>query len=282
MSYSAEISRTSPTAFLFLIDQSGSMADPVGQTKMSRAQFVSDALNRVVVNLIARCSKSEGVRDYFEIGAIGYGGAQVGNALKGPFASKMFHPISAFEKSPISIEQRRQKVPDGAGGVIEQTIQFPIWFTPQADGGTPMRKALRIAAESLAVWCDEHAESYPPTVLHVTDGEPSDGDPEPVAEQLRQIGTDDGDILLFNLHSGQAKGSPLKFADDENHVIDPYGKSLFRMSSELPAAVAQAAREKGYQVSPRARGFFFNVEPVEVVEFFDIGTRASSQSLMLR
>ena len=282
MAYTAEISRSNPTAFLFLIDQSGSMADPVGQTKMSRAQFVSDALNRVVVNLIARCSKAEGVRNYFEIGAIGYGGAHVGNALKGPFEKSTFHPISAFEKHPLSVEQRRQKIPDGAGGIIEQTIQFPIWFTPHADGGTPMRKAIRMAAEALAVWCDEHPESYPPTVLHVTDGEPSDGDPEPVAEQLRQIGTEDGDTLLFNLHSGQGKGMPLKFADDENKVLDPYGKSLFRMSSLLPDVVAQAAREKGYQVSPASRGFFFNVEPVEVVEFFDIGTRASSQSLMLR
>jgi hypothetical protein len=280
--YSAEISRSNPTAFLFLIDQSGSMSDPVGQTQMTRAQFVCDALNRVVANLIARCSKAEGVRDYFEIGAIGYGGARVGNALKGYFEKAAFHPISAFEKHPVIIEQRRQKIPDGAGGIIEQTIQFPIWFTPQADGGTPMRKAIRLAAESLALWCDEHPDSYPPTVLHVTDGEPSDGDPEPVAEQLRQIGTDDGDILFFNLHSGQGKGPPLQFADDENVVLDPYGKSLFRMSSTLPDVVAQAAREKGYSVAPASRGFFFNVEPIEIVEFFDIGTRASSQSLMLR
>ena len=37
MSYSAEISRSTPTAFLFLIDQSGSMGDVVsdGKTKAS-------------------------------------------------------------------------------------------------------------------------------------------------------------------------------------------------------------------------------------------------------
>jgi hypothetical protein len=35
-------------------------------------------------------------------------------------------------------------------------------------------------------------------------------------------------------------------------------------------------------VTTGARGFFFNVEPVEMVEFFDIGTRASSQSMLLR
>ena len=67
MPYSAEISRSHPTCFLFLIDQSGSMSDQASNLMMTKAQFVADALNRVVMNLIARSSKAEGVRDYFEI-----------------------------------------------------------------------------------------------------------------------------------------------------------------------------------------------------------------------
>lgn len=78
MSHEAQISRTSPTAFLFVVDQSGSMADRMSSGK-SKAEFVSDALNRTLMNLIGRCTKSEGVRDYFEIGVIGYGGRGVGN-----------------------------------------------------------------------------------------------------------------------------------------------------------------------------------------------------------
>lgn len=282
MSYAAEISRSNPTAFLFLIDQSRSMSDPVGKSPYTKAQFLCDALNRVVMNLIARSSKSEGVRDYFHLGAIGYGGARVQNALSGPFASEIFHPISAFERSPIAVEERTQKIPDGIGGIINQTVKFPVWFKPEADGGTPMRKAIRMAAEELAAWCDAHPTSYPPTILHVTDGEPTDGDPEAMAEHLRQIGTEDGDLLFFNLHLGNAKDSPLKFPKAEEDVKDPYGQVLFRMSSPLPKVVAMAAQERGYDVREGARGFFFNVEPLEIVEFFDIGTRASSQSMMLR
>jgi hypothetical protein len=269
MPYKAEISRSNPTAFMFVIDQSGSMADPVGTTELSRAEFVCDALNRVVINLITRSSKSEGVRDYFQIGAIGYGGSSVGPALAGPLADKTFNPISDFERYPLRIEQR-----DG--------MPFPIWFTPQAGGGTPMRKAMRTAAQALAEWCDDYPESFPPTLLHVTDGEPSDGDPEPIVEQLKSLGTDDGEVLILNLHTGQSKSGPIKFPGSEEEVIDGFGKILFRMSSVLPAAIASAARERGYQVNDNARGFFFNVEPVEIVEFFEIGTRASSQAMMLR
>ena len=68
MAYEAQISRNGPTAFLFVVDQSGSMADKMSSGK-SKAEFVSDALNRTLMNLVTRCTKSEGVRDYFEVGA---------------------------------------------------------------------------------------------------------------------------------------------------------------------------------------------------------------------
>ncbi|MEY2776721.1 MAG: hypothetical protein RLY30_819 [Pseudomonadota bacterium] len=282
MAYTSEISRSNPAAFLFLLDQSGSMTDNAGMAGYTKAQFLCDALNRVIVNLIARSSKSEGVRDYFHLGAIGYGGAGVGNALSGKLSQSIFHPISAFEAAPLRVEDRIQKIPDGAGGMITQGIKFPVWLEPQAKGGTPMRKAIRMAAETVAAWCDEHPRSYPPTILHVTDGDPTDGDPEPMAEGLRQIGTDDGDLLLFNLHVGGGHARPIRFPLRESEITDPYGQMLFRMSSDLPDPIAHAARERGYDVDAGAKGFFYNVEPIEIVEFFDIGTRASSQSMLLR
>lgn len=72
MSHEAQISRTSPTAFLFLVDQSGSMMDKMSSGK-TKAEFVSDVLNKTIMDLITRCSKSEGIRDYFDIGVLGYG-----------------------------------------------------------------------------------------------------------------------------------------------------------------------------------------------------------------
>ena len=282
MPYSAEISRTHPTCFLFLIDQSGSMSDQASNLMMTKAQFVSDALNRVVMNLIARSSKAEGVRDYFEIGVIGYGGNGVKNPLQGAFAGNVFNPVSLFEQFPLSVEDRTKKVPDGAGGVNEEKIKFPVWFVPEATGGTPMKEALKVAAIELATWCDNHSDSYPPTVLHVTDGESSDGDPESIAEQMGQLSTNDGSVLLFNLHTSDEGVRPIKFPVSEDEITDIHGKSLFRMSSILPEGVSLAAREKGYSVADKSRGFFFNVEPIEIVDFFDIGTRASSQSMQLR
>lgn len=57
--YSAEISRSNPTCFLFLVDQSGSMDDPFGgESGKRKAQGVSDAINRLLQTLVFRCARA--------------------------------------------------------------------------------------------------------------------------------------------------------------------------------------------------------------------------------
>ena len=275
MAYSAPIQRSAPTAFLFLVDQSGSMSDPMASSEKTKAQFVADVLNRTFMNLVTRCTKAGGVRDYFEIGVIGYGNGAASNSLHGTLSSQVLNPISAIEANPLRVEDRKRKVDDGAGGIVEQTVKFPVWFEPQANGGTPMCEAIRTAGVVLAAWCDSHPESYPPTVLHVTDGESSDGDPEALAETLRQFSTHDGNVLLLNLHVSAQAGTPVSFPASENSLPDQYAKLLFRMSSQLPEHLVKAVQEKGNPTSSEARGYVFNAEASEIVDFFDIGTRAS-------
>ncbi|EDP61864.1 hypothetical protein BAL199_28700 [alpha proteobacterium BAL199] len=164
---------------------------------------------------------------------------------------------------------------DGAGGVVEQSIKFPVWFEPQSSGGTPMCQAITKAAEELVAWCDSHPNSYPPTVLHITDGESSDGDPENMALQLQQIQTSDGQVLIFNLHVSALEGAAIQFPSSESSLPDSYAKLLFRMSSQLPEHLIRYAQEKGFTVGMESRGFMFNADAVQIVDFFDIGTRAS-------
>src|SRR5258708_32859807 len=142
MPYSAEISRTNPTCFLFLVDQSSSMLEPFGgQASKKKSEGVADAINRLLQNLCLKCAKSDGIRDYFHVGIIGYG-AQVGLALGGKLAGQPLVPISAVANNPLRVEQRTRKVDDGAGGLTEQSFKFPVWVEPVANGKTPMCKAL--------------------------------------------------------------------------------------------------------------------------------------------
>jgi hypothetical protein len=274
MPYCAEISRHSPTAFVFLVDQSGSMQDQMTSGR-SKAQFLADAINRTLANLIVRCTRAEGTRDYFEVSVLGYGVQDVKNGFEGALDKTFLHPISRIEANPLRVEDRVRKIDDGTGGIVEQAIKFPIWFEPKASGGTPMRSAVLTAAEVVTLWCDTHPTSYPPTVLHITDGESTDGSPEDLAEQLRQIHTLDGSVLLFNLHVSTSGFAPIKFPSSEKGLPDSYATLLFRMSSLLPPHLIAVAQEKGFAAGAESRGFMFNAEAPEIVDFFDIGTRAS-------
>ena len=138
-----------------------------------------------------------------------------------------------------------------------------------------MCQAVTKAAEELVAWCDAHSDCYPPTVLHITDGESTDGDPEQLASQLRQIQTNDGAVLLFNLHVSTSGADPIEFPASENTLPDNYAKLLFRMSSQLPEHLIRFAQERGIKVGMESRGFMFNADAVQIVDFFDIGTRAS-------
>jgi len=94
MPYSAEINRAKPTAFLFLIDQSGSMDDAWGLDLGKRkCDAVADAINRLLSTLVLRCAKGEDVRDYFQVGVVSYGGA-VRVGFGGTLANRQFIPIS--------------------------------------------------------------------------------------------------------------------------------------------------------------------------------------------
>lgn len=274
MAYEAEISRANPTAFLFLIDQSGSMSDRLA-TGRTKAEQVADVMNRTLMNLITRCAKAEGTRDYFEVGVIGYGGHGVSNGFKGELSGKIMHPISEVEEAPLRIEGRIKKEDDGAGGIIEKKIKFPVWFEASAYGGTPMCNALVTAAQELVDWCDAHPDSYPPTILHITDGEANDGDPEEIASKLATLSTDDGEVLLFNLFVSNVKSDPIVFPDSAAGLPNEYAEMLFRMSSVLPKHLASAAKEKRYTLGEDARGYIFGADAAEIVDFFDIGTRAA-------
>src|SRR5437870_4103291 len=74
MAYTAEISRDHPTCFLFIIDQSGSMEERMGLGR-SKADFVADVLNKTLYTVVTNCTKADGIRPYFDIGVIAYGGA---------------------------------------------------------------------------------------------------------------------------------------------------------------------------------------------------------------
>jgi hypothetical protein len=275
MPYAAEINRTNPTCFVFLVDHSSSMLEPfAGQTDKPKSEGVADAINRLLQNLILKCAKSDGIRDYFYVGVIGYGGRVV-SALSGGLAGQTLVPISAIANNPLRVEQRTRKVDDGAGGILEQKFKFPVWVEAKATGRTPMCEALKLAKEYLDVFLGRFAGCYPPLVINITDGMATDGDPQQDARSLTQMASADGNVLLFNAHVSARQALALEFPSAEAHLPDNFAKLLFRMSSKLPPRLLESARADKFPVQEGARGFVFNADLVSVVRFLDIGTRVA-------
>jgi len=272
MSYQAEISRASPTAIVMVMDQSSSMNHRL-KSGQSKAAFLADVLNKTLYTIITNCSKADGVRDYFYVGVVAYGGENARNGFQGALDGDALHAVSRLAEAPLRVETRKKKVAGHDGDVVEQSVRFPIWFEPRSQGKTAMCSGLNAAIDIVRQWRDAHPSAFPPTVLHVTDGHPSDGNPEPIADRLKSLATEDGGCLLFNLHVDVGDGEPLIFPNDERAIKDRFGKSLFRMSSLLPPHALEAAARKGHDVRPGARGFVFNAGIEAIADFFDIGTR---------
>jgi len=277
MLYTAEISRANPSCFLFLIDQSGSMGDRFGSGEggESKADITAAAINRLLTELVIKCSKDMEVRRYFQVGVIGYG-ASVGPALGGNLSGQSLIWIDDIYSNPVRVEERTKKVPDGAGGLVDTLIKFPVWFDPVASSGTPMSQAFRQAHTILQTWVAGRPTSFPPIVINITDGESTDGNPSEIAEALKTLSTDDGHLLVFNIHLSSTRAAPIKFPDTEEGLPDQYARLLFRMSSPLPDFMREVAREFGYTPSANSRGFVFNAGVEELISFLNIGTRPSN------
>jgi hypothetical protein len=275
MPYTAELSRTNPTCILFLIDQSSSMSKAFGaQPDKPKAAGVADGINRLLQNLALKCAKADGIRDYFHVGVLGYG-EKVQWALGGALAGQSLVPISAVANNPLRVEQRTRKVDDGAGGRVEQKFKFPVWFEPVAGGKTPMCAAVAQAAEAIRTFIGLFPNAFPPLIMNISDGKPTDGNPFPPAEALRALATSDGNVLFFNAHLSSTPAKPIEFPADERDLGEPTAKVLFRMSSALPPKLLEAAKAEGFAVVPASRGFVYNADLVSVIRFLDIGTRVS-------
>ena len=257
MSYEAEISRANPTCFLFLVDQSGSMAERFGgETGKSKAEGVAESVNRFFQTLVARCAKGQQILDRYYVGVIGYGGeVRMGLPIEG-LAGDVLQPISRIAVSPLRIEDRVQCVDDGAGGRRQQRIKFPVWFEPRAEGKTPMCAALRAARGVIEGFIGRYPKCFPPIVINVSDGMATDGPFEPEALALWRLASQDGNAMLFNLHVSARANRRSCSPTATSACPTSTARRLFSMSSPLPppmlrqSGICEASLRRGPGGSP--------------------------------
>ena len=196
----------------------------------------------------------------------------VRSAFLGALTGRDTADIAEVASNPARVEERNKKESDGAGGVIETPVKFPIWVDAVADGNTPMKEAFIEANNIVSNWLSINANSYPPIVINVTDGEYTSGNPFAEASALKGLSTNDGNVLLFNIHISAASSAPIFFPASSAQLSDQYARELFDMSSELPDSMVAKAVALYPGTTSGAKGFAFNGDLVTLVNFIDIGS----------
>lgn len=279
--YSASIMRQNPTAFVFLIDQSGSMGEPThyrGQP-CSKAEAVAQIVNQTLLELLLRSQKGDEIRHYYDVALIGYGGAATANVLwpstwaNQPFLSPA-ELVQATTREEESVVERRIR-----DRVIRTVDKRPIWLEPVARYKTPMKSALLLAESLLQTWVAAQAgkDVYPPTVINITDGVATDATHDELldcADRIRQLHTIDGHVLLMNIHLSDETGKSVQFPGHVRDLgDDPQARLLYDLSSEMPASYhADIAGLFGLDQRPRYVGMCSNTDMDALVKFMNIGT----------
>ena len=282
MTYVAPITRVNPTCAMIVIDQSGSMGDAWGyaggESDGAQAETKSEVLatitNNYLSGIVLKCTMGEEVRDYLHVGVIGYG-ERVGAALSGPLAGQDLVPLSMVADNPTRIEDRTKTIPDGAGGLVEQQVRFPVWFDPKASNGTPMTQAMSEAYRILSNWLQDpdHADCFPPALIHITDGESTDGDPTGVMNDIKDLRSSDGSVILFNVHLSSTQGERrIEYPSSGSELPDEYAKMLFETSSLLAPHMIDTAKDFGYSLVDDSKAYVYQADQVRVIQALDIGT----------
>ena len=283
--YTARVDREHPTAFIFLVDQSFSMKrlTTFNGEDMTLSEAVARIVNSQVNELVERCVKNNETRHYFDIAVIGYGSeaysAWNGNLEGRDFVSPEEIRDNPFQKKMIKEEVRTRK------GLTVKEVERKQWMTARHDGNwTRMDKALRRAEGLLDNRMKEHHDKdcYPPTIINITDGEyngVTDDEMLQLANQLKSMFTNDGNVLFFNIHIVPGHSESVVFPATVGELNgNGYGEKLFNMSSLLPLNYNEQIRGifGDRQTDIRYRAMGVNAGMERLVKMMKIGTLSST------
>lgn len=264
MAYEKQMSSASPGYLVFLIDQSGSMEDDYNGE--SKADFTAVAINKMLDNIIIANTTGNSVKDRCFISLIGYGGNNGVEEIWSDYLSK-------FADNPLRLEKRKQLVSDGAGGLIEREIDFPVWIDPVAGYQTPMGEAFERAKQLVQEWINSNPDFPAPIVINITDGLPNDEQlVREHATDLKSLQCKDGNVLVFNIHIEKG-GNELYFPTTDSSLPNEY-KFLYHITSVIPENYYEGAEKAGLgrYLQPNCRGYIFNAKPEDLIRFLRFGS----------
>ena len=266
-------SSATPGLLIIMIDQSGSMLTPYDGPD-SRTVFASRAVNRVIETIIEKNFDGKAPKNRCFITVIGY------NHNVKTLASGYLKDLDA---NPMRLETVKQKISDGAGGILSIDKTMPIWVEPiKEDGATNMKGAFEMAKEIIEKWILDKPNNPAPVIINISDGVPFfQGLDIPecmqqtitVVNQIKAIDTLDGKVQIFNAMIGDATSKKVKFPKSEDELDGDEAKFLYEISTEIPSSYKAAGEAKFEMTIPDgARGTVYQADGVDLINLIDFGS----------
>jgi uncharacterized protein YegL len=225
MPYEIAATSRTPALIIYVVDISGSMDQMLdGQKKI---EHVNQAMRRILQKMVQRSTKGEIVSPRYRLGMIAYSDT----------------PLNIFN----GVESISEVVKRGR----------PMFAAEQA---TNTYAAFKLVRDLLRGELANQQGKPAPMVCHITDGEFTDSDPEPLAKEIMDMKTADGNVLMENIFVGDnLLKTPIQDAESwrgifsADEIKDDYARKLFRMSSLLPESYRENVEKAGYSLQPGAR-----------------------------
>ncbi len=225
MPYELLATSRTPALIIFLLDVSLSMDEPLRNKR--KIDVVTDALDSTIRSMVFLSTKGKTVSPRYKLAMYAYSD-KVYDLLDGIKTITEVAHFGAPELSPME--------------------------------GTDTAKAF-LAAEKLLDQELKNLRGLPaPIVCHMTDGEYSDKDPDPIAKRIMKMSVPDGNVLVENIFlSEDILAEPVKDpynwpgVTDATELQNEYAEKLRVMSSDLPGTYRTTMQESGYRLDEGAK-----------------------------
>jgi uncharacterized protein YegL len=237
MPYEALATAVTPALIIYLLDTSESMATMMDG--IQRIDLVSRALKNVILEMVSRSTKGQAVRPRYRVAIFTYND-NVSDLLNGAIT------VDRFQDEGIPYMK--------------------------AEGRTDTATAFQKVEEFLKQEWARLRNCPAPLVCHMTDGEYTGNDPQPVVRRIMQMNNGDGNVLVENIYlDAQALRTPVSnpyqwpgISREDQLNSDP-ARVLFQMSSAIPDSYLALYQDRGYSIKSGSRLLFPGNSP-EMVE----------------
>lgn len=247
-SYEIEATSTTPALIIYLLDVSLSMSQTLGEKR--RVEVVTDALKAALHTMVFRSTKGSRISPRYRVAMLAYS-THVYDLLDG------IKPINEIAQLGVPALN-------------------PMRTTETA-------KAFEEAERILQTELPNLQNCPAPLVCHLTDGENTGDDPEPIVRRIMQMSVPDGNVLVENIFISDALlphpiTDPLSWPGvlPTTKFNNAYAQKLQALSSPLPPSYRKMMLEMGYALSINALMMLPGTDPQLIQLGFQMSAATSA------